>query len=142
MSTTTTRTRPIALIGALAIPVVLGSLANAIIAALVRAVATIPQEFMPLQPPAYVSLTVLGVAAGLTGWLVVRRVASDAAAVLRVLVPAVLVLSFVPDVLLGAGAIAQPGVTWPGVIGLMIMHVVVAAVAVASFARLLPAAGR
>jgi hypothetical protein len=76
-------------------------------------VATIPSGFNPFQPGAYISLTVL----------------------------AVVLVSLVPDVLLGVSQ-SQPGTTWPGVVGLMVMHLAVAAVAVTSYARLLPLPAR
>ena len=67
----------------------------------------------------------------------VRRTA-NAAGTLRWLVPTVLVLSLVPDVLLGFSD--RPGVSWGAVAALMVMHVVVTVVAVGTFSRLLPVA--
>jgi hypothetical protein len=82
---------------------------------------------------AYGPLTVLGVLAGTVGWLAVRRFAAQPRAVLRVLVPAVVVLSFVPGVIqLAAG-------TGPvDVVGLWVMHLVVAIVTVGTLLRVLP----
>lgn len=81
----------------------------------------------------YVQLAVAGVLVGALGWALVRRFAPNPAAVLRVLVPLVVVLSFVPDVVLyveGSSAVT--------VIGFMVMHVVVAVPAVIAFRRVLP----
>lgn len=140
-STPAVRTRPPAAIAALLVPIVVGSLACAAIAAVVGAIATIPSEFSPLTPGAYLTLTTIGIIAGMIGWEIVRRRAANPAAVLRVLVPVVVLLSLVPDVMLGVSE-SSPGTTWPGVIGLMLMHLAVAAVAVASFAKFLPLAHR
>ena len=93
------------------------------------------EEFQPLTAGAYGFLTVIGVIAGLVGWLLIRRTA-NAAATLRWLVPTVLVLSLIPDVLLGFSD--RAGVSWGAVIALMVMHVVVTVAAVSTFSRLLP----
>ncbi|WP_290055968.1 DUF6069 family protein [Amycolatopsis solani] len=72
---------------------------------------------MGLNPAAYLPATVLGVLVGAAGWgLIARRHPR----VLRVVVPLVLVLTWIPDVLLlGAGATAA------NVVGLMLMHLAV-----------------
>ncbi len=93
------------------------------------------EEFQPLTVAAYGFLTVVGVVAGLVGWLLIRRTA-NAAATLRRLVPAVLIVSLVPDVLLGFSD--RAGVSWTAVVALMAMHVVVTVAAVTTFSRLLP----
>jgi hypothetical protein len=86
-----------------------------------------------LPSAAYASLTVLGVLAGTAGWATVRRVATRPRTVLRVLVPAVVVLSLAPDlVLLATGRSAA------NVVGLYLMHLVVAATTVAVASRTLP----
>jgi hypothetical protein len=93
------------------------------------------EEFQPLTAGAYAFFTVIGVVAGLVGWLFIRRTA-NAAATLRWLVPTVLVVSLVPDVLLGFSE--RAGVSWGAVVALMVMHVVVTVAAVSTFSRLLP----
>ena len=78
-----------------------------------------------LAPAAYLLLTLLGVLCGAAGWTLIAR---RSPAALRVVVPAVVVLTWIPDLLLiGEGASAA------NVIGLMLMHVVVAAAVVAAF---------
>ncbi len=82
---------------------------------------------------AYGPLTAIGVIAGTAGWASVRHYAAQPRAVLRVLVPAVVVVSLVPGVVLlflgnGIG----------NVVGLWIMHIVVAVVTVAVLSRVLP----
>ena len=93
------------------------------------------EDFTPLTPGAYGFFTVVGVIAGLVGWLVVRRT-TNAPSTLRWLIPTVLVLSFVPDILVGFSD--QAGVSWGAVVALMAMHVVLTVTAVATFSRLLP----
>lgn len=70
----------------------------------------------------YLPLTLLGIMIGTVGWSLIARFA---ARILRVIVPIALVVSWVPDMLL-----FQSGATVANVIGLMLMHVVVAAAVV------------
>jgi Family of unknown function (DUF6069) len=85
-----------------------------------------------LSPVEFGPATVLGVLAGIAGWAVVRRRATRPRSVLRVLVPAVVVLSFIPDaVLVGPSSLVN-------MLGLWIMHVVVAVVAVTVASRAYP----
>jgi hypothetical protein len=86
---------------------------------------------------AYGSATAFGVLAGTAGWAAVRRYASRPRAALRVLVPGVLALSFVPGVILftnGQGVV--------NVVGLWVMHLVVAIVTVTMASRFLPLADK
>jgi hypothetical protein len=132
---------PAAIAAALLIPIAASIALAAAITALVRAVATVPSDFAPFKPPAYIALIVVGVVAGAAGWLAVRRRAADPSGVMRSLAPAVVVLSFIPDVLVGVTKF-ETGTTWAGVGGLMAMHLAVAACAVAAFARFLPLTGQ
>jgi uncharacterized protein DUF6069 len=118
----------------------LGLLAAAVVAVLGNAlIALLVTTFAPggvekgLQLPEYATLTVAGVLLATAGWALVRRFARRPRAVLRVLVPVVLVLSLVPDLALLAG-----GTSVANVVGLMLMHVVVAAALVPVLARVLP----
>ena len=113
---------------------VIALVANTVVAQVALA-AGASDDFTPLTPGAYGFFTVVGVIAGLVGWLLIRRT-SNAAAILRWLVPTVLVVSLVPDVLVGFSD--QAGVSWGAVFALMVMHVIVTVVAVATFTRLLP----
>jgi hypothetical protein len=79
------------------------------------------------------SLTVAGVLIGAAGWAIVRRASRRPRAVLRVLVPVVVVLTFGADIGLMFG-----GTTLLNALGLMLMHVVVAAATVFALARVLP----
>lgn len=92
-----------------------------------------------LQPSAYIPLVILGVIFGAVGWRLIVHRSGSPRAVLRWLVPVVLVVSFVPDVALGMGLLGgEAGMTVAGTLALMIMHLAVAAVALPTFARLIP----
>jgi len=132
---------PAAIAAALLIPIAVSVAAAAAITAIVRAVATIPSDFAPFKPSSYIGLIVVGIVAGAVGWLVVRRRAANAPGVMRFLVPAVVTLSFIPDVLIGVTK-SEAGTTWTGVGGLMAMHLAVAVLAVVAFNRFLPLTGQ
>lgn len=112
--------------------------ANTIIAFTAIAVGA-SSSYAPLMPPVYLAFTILGVLAGYLGWRIIRSRVANPARVLTVLVPVVLVLSWVPDVIL---AIVQfiPGTTLTGALALGLMHAVVVAVAVPVYARIAPVA--
>ena len=129
---TSTKTGSVLLAGIAATAAAL--LGNTIVAQIALA-AGASEDFQPLTPGAYGFFTVVGVIAGLVGWLVVRR-RVNAADTLRWLVPTVLVLSLVPDVAVGFSD--RAGVSWGAVTALMVMHVVVTLAAVTSFRRFLP----
>jgi hypothetical protein len=125
--------------------VIAGGLVVAVIGAVALnyAVATIAHaggashDYVPLQVGTYSFFTIVGILAGAVGWAIVRARAANPQATLRVLVPAVLVVSLVPDVLVGVAG-QMSGTSWGAVAALMVMHVVVAAVAVPVYARILP----
>ena len=127
-----------AIIAAIAAAAVAASILDGVIAVIAHA-AGISRAFPPLQIGSFVSLTVLGVAAGAAGWSLVRSRAAAPARALARLVPVVLALSFIPDVLVGVTR-AFPHTTWGGIAALMVMHVAVAVTAVASYRFFLPVA--
>jgi len=114
------------------------SLVNTLVALLARGPGGVSHDFGPLQPASYISLTIAGTIAGAIAWILIRR-SANSARLLRRLVPIVVALSLIPDVLLGATR-SQPHTTWTGVTALMVMHVVVASVAILSYRRFLPLA--
>jgi hypothetical protein len=122
---------------AVLVAVIGSTIAVAVIAVLARG-AGASHAFKPLTPSAYLPLTTIGVVAGGIGWHVVRRRTSRPAATLRWLVPAVVLVSLVPDIGVGVSS-GQPGTSWGAVAALMVMHVAVAAIAVAVFQRAMPA---
>ena len=138
ISTDATTTKPSALTtaGLLLAAIVAASVADAVIAVIARA-AGASDDFEALKPPAFISLTVIGILAGAAGWAVVRRRATQPRALLRRLVPTVLVLSFIPDVTLLFDHYKAYANT-AGVLGLLAMHVAVAVVAVTAYLRALP----
>ncbi|MFD4507592.1 DUF6069 family protein [Streptomyces sp. NPDC058457] len=113
---------------------------NAVVAVSARA-AGASGDFQPLHLTAYAPLTVFGVLVGAAAWAIVRARSARPAGLLRTLVPVVVLVSLVPDVLVGASD-SKPGTSWGAVIALMVMHFVVAAVAVPAFRRFLPLDGR
>lgn len=80
---------------------------------------------MGLNAPAFLPATVLGMLAGAAGWILIARRAPK---VLRLLVPGVLVLTWIPDLL-----ILLAGATAANVVGLMLMHLVAATALVTAF---------
>ena len=122
---------------AAAVGAVGGLVINSLVALVTKAVFDIPDEFEQLTLPVYGFLTVLGAIVGAIGWHLVVARSRNASGVLRVLVPTVLVLSFIPDVMLLVTG-SQPGTTTAGVVALMLMHVGVAAAAVPAFRRFIP----
>jgi hypothetical protein len=99
-------------------------------------------DFQPLTLGGLIGPTVLGLLPAVVVWELVRRRAGDPVAVMRRLVPIVVVLSWVPDVVLGAThreATTQVAhTTWGEVAALMVMHLFVAAIGLGMFSWLLP----
>jgi uncharacterized protein DUF6069 len=124
-------------IGRTAIGLTLAALAsvalNFLIAAL--ALAALPDEGFRkgLDLREYAPLTVAGILLGALAWQLVRRRARDPRAVLRILVPVAVVVSFVPDF-----GILAAGATLLNSLALVAMHLVVAAITVPVLARVLP----
>jgi hypothetical protein len=81
----------------------------------------------------YAPATVIGLLLGTLGWYLVRRFARAPRRVLRVLVPTVVALSWIPDL-----GILAAGATVANSVALMVMHAVVAAAAVLVLSRVLP----
>ena len=109
---------------------------NAAVAAIAHA-AGASHAFNPLEFPAYSTLTIIGIVVATAAWAVIRARASHPRRLLLVLVPAVIAVSFVPDLLLGADG-NMTGISWGAGIALMSMHLIVAAVTVPTLLRVLP----
>ncbi|RPF38991.1 DUF6069 family protein [Streptomyces sp. TLI_185] len=125
------RRGPLVVVGGVLAAIVVASAADAVLALLALA-AGAPDDFKPLKASSYIFLTAVGVVAGAVGWAIVRKVSKAPEALVRWLVPTLVVISFVPDFLLfGAG-----GAT--GVGALLLMHVVVAAAAVFTYRKVMP----
>ncbi len=110
---------------------------NIIVATLVKAVATIPPEFVPFGLGRYVLFTVLGVIGAAVVYWILGRLGGDPVRRFTIIAIVVLLLSFIPDL----GMLFSdffPGATPAGVIGLMLMHVVTAVACIILFPRLAP----
>lgn len=117
---------------------VLGSLvANTVISLAARGLGA-PEQFMQLGIAAYGPITVVGVLVGGIGWRVIVGHSRNAARVLRILVPVMLALSFIPDLALIPSTGGAPG-SATGIAALMAMHLAVTLVAVAAYRRFMPA---
>ena len=130
-----------------ALRVATGVLIAAVVAVAVNGVVSIAahalgasDDFQQLKAPAFGSLTVLGVLFGTGGWAMIRRWTRRPATVLRLLVPAVLVVSLVPDLLLLSDS--TPGSSGLAVGALMVMHLAVTVVLVTVLRRVLPITDR
>lgn len=93
--------------------------------------------FPAIKPMVFLPFVVLGYGAAVAGWAIVRSRSTRPAALLRVLVPVLTVLSLVPDVVLAATGFI-PGTTVVGAVALGLMHLTVVGVAVPVLARALP----
>jgi Family of unknown function (DUF6069) len=117
---------------AFAVTAVAASVANLAISLVAQALGADTSVFDGLTPAGFVPLTVIGTIAGLVGWLVVRRIATRPSAVMRRLVPTVVAVSLLPDI--GVGVTMG----WDGAVAFGLMHIALAAIAVAVFHRFLP----
>lgn len=113
--------------------------ACAAIAAIART-AGVSADFQPLEFPSFTALVVIAAIAGAIGWNVIRTRSSRPAHTLTRLTPVVVLISLVPDVLVGLTK-GMPHTTWAGVATLMIMHLAVAALLVTSYRYFLPPHG-
>ena len=117
---------PLAIVAAVA--------ANFVVRAIALAVLSVPVDFLQLQSPSVVFFTVIGVLGAVIAFAIVGRRSRTPVRTYQIVAGVVLLLSFLPDIgLLLAGA---PGATLPGVLVLMLMHVVAAVVAVGILTRL------
>ncbi|MGC9544787.1 DUF6069 family protein [Streptomyces sp. UG1] len=136
------RPGPLVVMGGLLAAAVASSIVEAAIAAVARA-AGASDDFQPLQAAAFIFFTVMGLVIGAIGWSIVRRSSKDPESLLRKLVPAVVVVSFIPDLAMLVSDYT-PHADAVGVVALLVMHVVVAVAAVFTFRTILPlgAAGK
>jgi hypothetical protein len=131
------RPRPLTVIGGVLAAIVASSIIEAVVAAIAHAAGT-SDDFQPLQAPAFISFTVMGLVIGAIGWAIVLRSSKDPEALLRKLVPTVVGISFIPDLAMLVSDY-KPHADGVGVVALLVMHVVVATAAVLTFSKVLPA---
>ncbi|MDX8141113.1 DUF6069 family protein [Lentzea sp. BCCO 10_0061] len=132
--TTETRTSTGKVVLGVVAAIVAASIGNAVVSYLAQALGADPNAVEGLKPQGYVVLTALGVIIAAIAWATIRKRAKDPARTLGKLVPIVVVVSFLADV----PVFFLPGASIVGVLALMVMHVVVAAVSVPIFRRVLP----
>lgn len=106
---------------------------NSLIALLAGMVIPADAERTGLALGEYAPATVIGIVLGALGWYLVRRFARAPRRVLRVLVPVVVALSWIPDL-----GILAAGATVANSLALIVMHTVVAAATVPVLMRVLP----
>jgi hypothetical protein len=108
---------------------VVATAADVIVAMALRSALQVPAGFSPLALPGVASTTIVGMigATVVFGWL--ARVRPDPRSTFVRIAAAALVLSWVPDLVVGATRIF-PATTENGILSLMILHVVAAACAV------------
>ena len=126
------------LVPAIAVAAVGSMAVNAVIAAIARGPLDVSSEFQPLTAPVFLMWTVVGTAAGALVWRAITRRSAQPAHLLRRLVPAVLVVSLLPDLVVYVDG-SMPGTSGTAVWALVAMHLATAAVAVPTFQRFLPA---
>ncbi|MEU0878863.1 DUF6069 family protein [Lentzea sp. NPDC005914] len=113
--------------------IVIAAIGNAIVSYVAQALGADPNAVEGLKPQGYVVLTAVGVIIAAFAWASIRKRAKDPARTLGRLVPIVVLVSFLADV----PVYFLPGASLIGVLALMLMHVVVASVAVPIFRRVL-----
>ena len=117
-------------------------IANVLIAQALASLFQVPAAFTALQPGPVGSLTVLGVTGAVLVFAALTRLRPDPVRAFTVVATIGLVISWAPDLALyAAGA---PGTTVAGILSLMSLHVVAAAIAVFLLGRygLRPGSGR
>ncbi len=125
-STPSPALRPLRTVAFVVSGAVVAGLASSAVALIARALGA-ADGFAPLMPVVYLPFVAVGLVAGVAGWRIVSSKADRPAAVLRVLVPVVLIVTrFIP------------GTTLLGGLSLSTMHLIVAAVAVLVAQRVAP----
>jgi Family of unknown function (DUF6069) len=137
MSRTLSPAKPVTVAVCLVGAAVVACALNIAIAALAHATGA-SEDFGPLTVGAYVPYTLYGIIAGTIGWAVIRWKAQHPAKVLRWLVPAVVALSYIPDLAMFFVPDLAPGANTVGIIALLVMHTVVAVCAVFALRLALP----
>ena len=118
---------------------VIAAIVNVAVSAIARGPFDASDDFVPLTPGPIVLWTIVGAIIGALGWRLIVTKKANSRALLAKLVPTVLVLSFLPDLALLASD-SMPGQTTAGVVALMVMHVLTAAIVVTGYRRSMPAA--
>lgn len=134
-----TRRRPVG-VGGIAAAVICAAIVSVASSAAIAAIAHgagASRSFKALAFATYTPFIVLGLLVGAIAWNIIRNRAAEPERLLTWLAPAVVVVSMVPDVIVGATD-SLTGSSWGGVVALMGMHLVVAVCGVVSFRIFLP----
>ena len=105
---------------------------NFVISLIARALGADASTVVGLNPAAFLLFALVGLLIAAGVWVLVRSRSQRPTGVMRVLVPVVVLISLVPDVLVGLA-----GFGWVGAVALMLMHLSVAACGVAALRRFL-----
>ena len=117
---------------------VIAAVTNVVISVIARGPLGARDDFIPLTPGPIVMWTIIGSIIGAVGWRLIVNTSARSRTLLNILVPTVLVLSFIPDVVLLATD-STAGQTTAGVLALMVMHVITAAIAATAYRTAMPA---
>jgi hypothetical protein len=110
--------------------------ANVAVGAVTRA-AGASSDFSPLTPAELVTPTIFATVLGAVGWFVIARRSVRPWEIFRLVAPAVVLLSLVPDVIMWIDG-SEPGISAGAVLGLMATHAATGIVLVAVFRWLMP----
>ncbi|MFD8810687.1 DUF6069 family protein [Streptomyces sp. NPDC059627] len=119
-----------------AVAIVLSVIVELVVAAFAHAAGS-SSDFAPLTAAGLIPPTVLGLLIASVTWHLVRARAKNPQAVMRRMVPTVVLLSLVPDVQLGISK-REAHTTWAEVLVLMVLHLLVSAIGVYLFHRTMP----
>lgn len=108
---------------------VLATAADVILAMELRTALRVPAGFSPLTVPSVASMTIAGMIGATVVFGLIARVRPDPRATFLRIAAVALVLSWVPDLVIGITGIF-PATTGSGILSLMALHVVAAACAV------------
>ena len=128
-----------ALLTAIAVAAVASMAVNAVIAAIARGPLDVSSEFQPLTAPVFLMWTLIGTVVGGLVWRAITRRSARPASLLRWLVPAVVLVSLVPDLMVYLDG-SMAGTSATAVWALVAMHLATAAISVPTFQRFMPAA--
>jgi hypothetical protein len=114
--------------------VVTATVANLVVAMVLRNGLGVPATFQPLSTPAVASLTIVGMIAATFAFAWLARSQPDPRRIFALIATAGLIVSFLPDLAIWATAVF-PGTTTNGILSLMALHVVAAGFAVGILLR-------
>lgn len=116
-----------------AVAVVVTTVVNVLIALALAGALQVPAAFAQLRPPAVVSVTIVGVVGATLVFGLLARIRPNPVRLFVRLAAAVLVVSWIPDVMLLV--LHVPGATISAVFSLMSLHVVTAGISVLLLGR-------